>query len=298
MCASWLSKKPGNRIFCVHLQLGNQEPTRRKRMNDNEIISEEMLEGLGISRPAYEEIQKIIGRLPSLDELSTLLAIWQSQGSQQGLLTWLKGQPHSAERHDYLESDAEPESKEIREPRVKECLEIARSLFADGATPPPQRESQFRHTGDAIYMVGDVSGLFVNSDYGRRYLHLADNPLDMSDDQESRDYMTMILGSLYGNQTLNSHVGVGRGGLFGALVGSGAPVGLGFDILTCREVRLDAFLFGEEGVRQIVTMEEQQEDFFLVKLGEARLNCCFLGRVTKGRVLVDGMDFGDIKDFG
>ena len=118
-------------------------------------------------------------------------------------------------------------------------------------------------------------------------MHLADNPLDMGDDQESRDYMTMILGSLYGNQTLNSHVGVGRGGLFGALVGSGAPVGLGFDILTCREVRLDAFLFGEEGVRQIVTMEEQQEDFFLVNLGGALLNCYFLGCVIRNHYMSD-----------
>jgi hypothetical protein len=30
-------------------------------------------------------------------------------------------------------------------------------------------------------------------------------------------------------------------------------------------------------------------------LEEARVNCCFLGHVTKGRVLVDDMDYGDIK---
>ncbi len=267
-------------------------------MNDNEIVSEEILEGLGISRPAYEEIQTIIGRLPSVDELSTLMAMWQSQGTRQGLLSWLKGQPHSVERHDYIESETEPQSKEIKEPRVKECLEIARSLFAKGSPTPPDDEAPFRHRGDAIYMVGDVSALFVNSDYGRKYLHLVDDPVRLDDDSECRFYLTMILDSLFDNGTLKSRCTVGRGGLFGTLTRCAWPSRLGFDILTCREVRLDAFLFGEEGVRFIVTLEEAQEDFFLVKLTEARVNCCFLGRVTKGRVLVDDMDFGDIQTYG
>ena len=59
-------------------------------------------------------------------------------------------------------------------------------------------------------------------------------------------------------------------------------------------MRLDAFLFGEQGVRFLTTLDEPHEDYFLQKLTEARVNCCFLGRVTKGRVLVDNMDFGPI----
>lgn len=267
-----------------------------KELNENDIVSEEVLEGLGISRPAYEEIQTIIGRLPSVDELSTLLAMWQSQGGGQGLLSWLKGQPHSIERHDYIESDNEPQSKEFREPRVRECIDIARSLFG-GQLPPVPEQAAFAHRGDAIYMVGDVSELFVDSDYGRKYLHIVDNPVSLADDSETEGYLTLILESLQSNGTLFGYCRIGAGGLFGTLLRCAAPSRMGFDILTCREVRLDAFLFGERGVRYITTLDEPHEDFFLQKLSEARVNCCFLGRSTKGRVLVDGMDFGSIQRF-
>lgn len=283
---------------------------------DPEIVSEEVLEAMGISRPAYEEIQSIVGRLPTVEELSTLLAMWKTQGGGQGLLSWLRGQPHSTERHDYLESDLEPHSKEFQEPRIKDCVDIARKLYgANGSQAVMLAEnenavanSQFSR-GDAIYMVGDVSGLFANSDYGRQYLHLVDNPIDLPDEQEAKDYIALILDSLQQADAIASYCEIGRGGLFGTLLrctahdtGSASkaacvPHRVGFDILSYREVRLDAFLFGEQGARFIAAMQEPQEDFFLQKLVEARLNCCFLGHATKGRILVDGMDFGDRKEY-
>lgn len=266
-------------------------------MNENEIVCEDILEAMGISRLAYEEIQTIIGRLPTVDELSTLMAMWQSQGKSQGLLSWLKGQPHSTERHDYLENDLEPQSKEIREPRVKECITIARAMFGNDnaeTNSPTDLKQDSVHRGDAIYMVGDVSEFFVDSEYGRKYLHLVNDPIVMDNEQETNDYLSLILTSLQDNGTVFGFRRITSGGLFGTLLGITGPAALGFDILTCREVRLDAFLFGEQGVRFLTTTDEPKEDYFLQKLTEARVNCCFLGRATKGRILVDGMDFGSI----
>lgn len=266
-------------------------------LNENQIIDEGILQAMGISRPAYEEIQAIVGRLPTIDELGTLMAMWHGSGHSQGLLSWLKGQPHSVESHDYLDSDAEPQGKDISEPRIKDCIDIARQIATTLSPAEPPAKSHFVHRGDAIYMIGDVSGLFVNSEYGRRYLHLADNPIAMHDDAETREYMNLILSSLTDNGVIYSCCNVGKGGLFGTMVQCAAPMKLGFDILTCREVRLDSFLFGEEGVRYVATTDESHEDTLLQKLVEARLNCCFLGRTTKGRVLVDGMDFGSISRY-
>lgn len=281
------------RFFCVNLQYEITAHKNGNTLNDNEIIEEGILDAMGISRPAYEEIQTIIGRLPTIDELSTLMAMWKTQGGGQSLLSWLKGQPHSTERHEYLENENEPQSREIREPRVRECIDIARSLAADTEADA----EGFVHRGDALYMVGDVSELFVDSDYGRKYLHLAANPISLADDSEATSYLELILDSLLGNDALFGYRRIGNGGLFGTLVRCTAPSHTGFDILACREVRLDAFLFGERGVRYLAALDEPREDFFLQKLSEARINCCFLGRATKGRILVDGMDFGSIQRY-
>lgn len=266
-----------------------------KPLDDSEIVDESLLEEMGISRPVYEELMSIVGHLPTIDEVGTLMAMWKSQGSRQSLLAWLKGQFHAVERHDYLENDLEPESRIYREPEVRECIEIARKLFEDNKVSRSASDdgTMFKvDRDDAIYMVGDVSSLFTNSDYGRRYLHLVDNPVAMDSDGETAQYLELILESLSSNEAISGYLRIGQGGLFGSLMKVVAPGRLGFDILTCREVRLDAFLFGEQGVRYLALLDEPREDYFLQKLVEARVNCCFLGRVTRDRVVVDGVDFG------
>ena len=42
---------------------------------------------------------------------------------------------------------------------------------------------------------------------------------------------------------------------------------------------------------------EAKDDEFLLKMDDARLNCCFLGRTTKNRVVVDGFDFGPVSRY-
>lgn len=267
-----------------------------KPLDNSEILDESLLEEMGISRPVYEEVMAVVGHLPTIDELSTLLAMWKTQGSRQSLLTWLKGQFHNAVQREYLDNDLEPESRLYQEPEVKECIAISRKLFDDNKV---SREF-FKTSGsnanikkdDAIYMIGDVSSLFTNSEYGRRYLHLVDNPIVMEGDEETAQYIELILGSMEGNGAIEGFWRIGEGGLFRTLMTIVAPQRKGFDILTCREVRLDAFLFGEQGVRFLALLDEPREDFFLQKLVEARINCCFLGRVTNDRVIVDDVDFG------
>ncbi|MBR6417513.1 MAG: hypothetical protein IKS36_01760 [Bacteroidales bacterium] len=262
-------------------------------LDSSEIVDESLLEEMGISRQVYEEVMSIVGHLPTVDELGTLVEMWKSQRTRQGLLEWLKGQFHAVECHDYLENELEPESRQYQEPEVRECIEIARKLFeGDKVSRNEEGEKSVVGRGDALYMVGDVSAFFTNSEYGRRYLHLVDNPMVMDGDEETANYIELILESLRANDALFGYRRIGRGGLFRTLMGVVAPQRFGFDILTCREVRLDAFLFGEQGVRFLAMMDEQREDFFLQKLVEARVNCCFLGRVTKDRIVVDGVDFG------
>ena len=246
---------------------------------------------MGISRQAFDEVLDIIGRQPTIDELSTLLAMWESNGKQQSLYGWLRGQHHMVERNDYL-YEGNADNKSIREPRVKECLDIAHDLCNNSQFSI--LNSQFT-TGLLLYMVGNVSDEFVGSEYARRCLHLVDEPMATGGHEEDCQYIEMILDALSSGGMIEGQAPVGQGGVYCSLLRFVAP--LGFDILVPREVRLDAFLFGEEAGRYVVVLKEEQDDQFLLKMDDARLNCCFLGRTTKNRVVVDGYDFGPVSQY-
>ena len=77
---------------------------------------------------------------------------------------------------------------------------------------------------------------------------------------------------------------VSDGGLF-ALVEMGSPRGLGFDVESDSEVRLDAFLGEAQGRIVVTTTEADQEDFDV--LAEAGIPVTLLGHTTKGKC-VDG----------
>ena len=259
-------------------------------MSEND-IDYEQAESLGITREAYDEILDIVGRIPTIDELSTLLAMWESNGRQQSLYGWLRGQHHAVHRDDYLYT-GNADHKAIKEPRVKECLDIARKLFHDeGITPC---NSGF-DTGLLLYVVGNISSEFASGEYARRCLHLVDEPMAADGNDDDCRYIELILGALGDAGLVLAHDVVAYGGLFCSLLRWTVP--LGFDILAPREVRLDAFLFGEATGRYLAAVTEPNDDAFLLKMDEARLNCCFLGRTTKNRVLVDGFDFGQVSGY-
>lgn len=279
-----------------------------ENIQNEELVSPEIMEAMGISQPAFEEVMGIIGRMPTVQELSTLLAMWEANGRQQSLYGWLKGQHHVVEKHEYLYTGTDTTHKDIREPRVKDCIALAHEVLQNLGPAQLAQSTQLAQSADQssapaffsrselLYMVGNVSTQFLDSEYARRCLHIVADPVKMTTVEEDIEYLQLILGSLLDAEVITSLRPVGQGGLFATLVaGSGGRVG--FDILTCREIRLDAFLFGEEDGRFVVSLPERNDDFFLLKMDEARINCCFLGHVTKGRVLVDDMDYGDIKSW-
>lgn len=282
----------------------NSVPHSADNLEAEPLVSREVMEAMGFSTAAYGEVCAMMGRNPTTDELSTLLAMWEMSGRRQGLYTWLKGQPHAYVGRDYLLDEQDREYYDIREPRVKECVEIAHGLdFAICGTAPDTSwdgfcpMGQLQHHGDAIYMVGDISRTLVNSEYARQYLHLASQPMEMATVSDTVDYIKLILDAMQHHGAILAFGEVGKGGIFGSLLHAAAPASLGFDILSYREVRLDAFLFGEERGRCLATFPQEDEGFFLQKMDEAHINCCMLGKVTRGRVLVDDMDFGPIADF-
>ncbi|MBR1644110.1 MAG: hypothetical protein IJ684_01910 [Bacteroidales bacterium] len=267
-------------------------PSSAAQPSEIKLLTAEEADELGVPSSAFETLCRIVGRAPTLDELSTLLAMWKSSGTRQSLSSWLRGQPLKAEAHDYLYDATGENPPDIKEPRVKDCVDIAHAMHF--SIPRDGRQTQ---RGDAIYMVGDVSTLFLDSEYARQFLHLVSQPLASDASDEAEVYIDLILSSLLEQGIVHGYSTVRQGGIFGTLVAATAPDGHGFDVLSYREVRLDSFLFGEGRGRMLAFFAQEQEDLFVRMMTEARLNCCLLGKVTKGRVLVDDMDFGPISDF-
>jgi len=259
-------------------------------------IDYEQAEALGVSREAYDEVLDIVGHIPTIEELSTLLAMWKSCCSTEGqsLYGWLRGQKKTVERDDYLYSGS-AEHRAIKEPKIKECLDIAKTLCAKHDEVTDNDSGKPTETGQLLYMVGNVSSEFASGEYAR-YLHLSNEAMATEGREEDCEYIEMILDAMKSAEFCSGSYAVGAGGLFCSLLRWTAP--LGYDILAPREIRLDAFLFGEEPGRYLAVTDEKHDDAFLLKLDEARLNCCFLGRTTKNRVMVDGYDFGKTGELG
>ena len=81
-----------------------------------------------------------------------------------------------------------------------------------------------------------------------------------------------------------------------SLVEMSMPRGLGFDIVSDADIRLDAFLFGEGQGRVVVSVTEEQEEAFVEYMVATGVNMTLLGHVTKGKLQIDEQHFGFISD--
>ena len=191
-------------------------------------IDFEQVEAMGISREAFDEVLDIVGRIPTMEELSTLLAMWESNGRQQSLYGWLRGQRHTVERNEYLYTGT-ADHRSVREPRVKDCLTIANEL-CHNLTPAINHLTLT--TGLLLYMVGNVSTEFADSEYARRCLHLVSIPKGAGGHREDCQYIEMILDALLGGDIILTHQSIAYGGLFCSLLQFTSP--LGYDILSAK----------------------------------------------------------------
>ena len=100
---------------------------------------------------------------------------------------------------------------------------------------------------------------------------------------------------LINKKIIESAHDVSEGGVFVTLAESSFPKKLGFKIIpNNKEIRKDAFLFGEAQGRVIVSVSKENIDDF-----ESLLNIPFqkLGIITPGEINVDNEDWGNIKEW-
>lgn len=151
----------------------------------------------------------------------------------------------------------------------------------------------FKRKGNNIFLIGRSVDDLGSSEYLEFYHGISDSPLPAFD----IDVELMIhdvLKKLNKTDLIKSASPVGKGGLFFALLRAAIPNGLGFDITSSAEIRLDSFLFGEAMGRIIVDVEPEKEDEFVDVLTEMKMPFFTLGHVTKGEIRIDDVSFGYI----
>jgi len=153
----------------------------------------------------------------------------------------------------------------------------------------------FKQKGDLIFLIGDYTEDIASSEYLATYHSIKASPAPYFD-LEKEFQMQQAVKGLISEDLVNAVHDVSDGGLYVSLVEMSMPRGLGFDIVSDADIRLDAFLFGEGQGRVVVSVTEEQEEAFVEYMVASGVNMTLLGHVTKGKLQIDEQHFGFISD--
>lgn len=151
----------------------------------------------------------------------------------------------------------------------------------------------FKEKGGNIFLMGRSVEDIGSSEYLEFYHGLANSPLPaFSIDQEIK--VQQALKELHELNLIRSASPVGKGGLFFTLLRAAIPSGLGFDITTDAETRIDSFLFGESMGRILLEVDPENEDNFVDFMFDKKYPFFTLGHITKGEIRIDDKSYGYI----
>lgn len=94
--------------------------------------------------------------------------------------------------------------------------------------------------------------------------------------------------------TIKSAHDVSDGGVFSCLVESAMPRGLGFVVQSNKNIRTDAWLFGESQSRVIVTVDTKRQAEFDAYLSVEKIAYEKLGIVHGKQIVIDDVSYGQL----
>jgi phosphoribosylformylglycinamidine synthase subunit PurL len=151
----------------------------------------------------------------------------------------------------------------------------------------------FKKKGGNLFILGRSVDDIGSSEYLEFYHGISESALPFFDIQQELVIQDALRG-LHELELLQSASPVGKGGLFFTLLRAAIPNGLGFDITTDAEIRLDSFLFGESMGRILLEVEPEKEDDFVDYMFSRKIPFFTLGHITKGEIRVDDRSLGYI----
>jgi phosphoribosylformylglycinamidine synthase len=151
----------------------------------------------------------------------------------------------------------------------------------------------FKHEGDAIYLVGQSKTDIGSSEYLHKIVGVALSPAPHFELDEEFNLQQSVAGLIENDLILSAH-DISEGGLFVTLCESGFYQHLGFAIETNKDLRKDAYLFGEAQSRVVVTVSQDKISAFEKNMKGLATK---IGEVTKGEIKINNNTWGNIEEW-
>ncbi|MBC7864443.1 MAG: phosphoribosylformylglycinamidine synthase subunit PurL, partial [Bacteroidia bacterium] len=154
----------------------------------------------------------------------------------------------------------------------------------------------FKKEGELIYLVGECKNDISSSEYLFSYHKIHNTPapaFDLNEEYNVQDAVKKLIST----KLIESAHDCSDGGLFVALAESSFQNNLGFDISTDRNVRKDAYLFGECQSRVVVSVKKENEMALVDLLKNMDLKFSKLGFVKGKELKIDGDVLGSVSEY-
>lgn len=154
----------------------------------------------------------------------------------------------------------------------------------------------FQKEGDTIYLLGKSENDLAGSEYLANILNIKASPAPHFNLEDEKLLQKSIF-ELIRKKLIQSCHDVSDGGLFTTLMECSYVHEIGFDIVTDKSIRKDAFLFGEAQSRAVVSISESNKSAFEAHCSSLGLSWLELGKTQGNRVIIDGESYGDVSNF-
>jgi phosphoribosylformylglycinamidine synthase II len=154
----------------------------------------------------------------------------------------------------------------------------------------------FKNEGDIIYMIGDSHNCIASSEYLYSFHGIKNSPAPYFNLDEEYSAHQAVKALIKEKLILSAH-DVSDGGLLIALAESAFVSNLGFELNSDKNIRLDAFLFGEAQGRIVVSLRKEEEVKLVDELKKHGVKFSKLGFIQGKEMLVDGESFGNVKSY-
>lgn len=155
----------------------------------------------------------------------------------------------------------------------------------------------FQTSGDQVFLIGESKNDIASSQYLIKYLKVKYSPAPYFDLDEEYKVQKAVMDLISKGLLVSAH-DVSDGGLFITLLESAMVNNLGFEITSDKNIRKDAFLFGESQGRIVVSVKPSQVAPFSQVLQNKGVPFSLLGEVTKDNAIkIDGENFGSVAGY-